>query len=338
MKPDRSSAAGKSGSAGSARLRPAAAPVLSLIGRTPLVPLTLSPEGVTLWAKCEFLNPSGSVKDRLAECLIADAERRGLLRPDSVILEVSSGNTGISLAMVGAAKGYRVCILMADTASVERRHLIRHFGAELRLFAPTRGYATGIELSRELAAHDPRIFLPRQFENPVNASDHEQHTAPEILRQMEGRIDAFVAGYGTGGTLVGVGRGLRTALPRVRVFAMEPAEAAMLSGESPCCHAIEGVAGGYLPPLLAHAQLDGVVKIASAEALTMTRRLASEFGLLVGTSSGANVAAALRVAREQVPGGRVVTLLCDRAERYYSTPLFDHPPTDRAAPVTAATN
>lgn len=310
-------------------------PVAALIGNTPLVPLRFLPEEITIQVKCEFLNPSGSVKDRLAWCVIEDAERRGLLRPGSIILECTSGNTGISLAMVGAAKGHRVKILMADTASVERRHLIRHFGAELQLFTPTNGYATGIEISRELAAHDPRIFLPRQFENPVNATDHERHTAPEILRQTGGRVDAFVAGYGTGGTLVGVGRGLRAALPRVRIFAMEPAEAAMLSGESPCCHAIEGIAGGYLPPLLSHARLDGVVKIGGAEALAMTRRLSREFGLPVGTSSGANVAAALRVAREHTPGGRVVTLLCDRAERYYSTALFDVRPGAPVAPTAA---
>ena len=297
--------------------------IFSLIGRTPLIPLRFHAEGLTIHAKCEFTNPTGSIKDRLALTILLDARRRGVLGPDSTILECTSGNTGISLAMVGAALGYRVKILMSDTASVERRHLVRHLGAELQLFKATNGYLTGIELSREMAAADPRYFLPRQFENPLNALDHEEHTGPEILAQMQNRVDGFVSGYGTGGTLTGCGRALRAANPRVRIVAMEPAEAAMLSGETPCCHSIEGVAGGYVPPLLHTAQIDGVVKVPSALALAMTCRLSREFGLLVGTSSGANVAAALQTARELGPDARVVTILCDRAERYYSTKLFD---------------
>ncbi len=297
-------------------------PVLSLIGNTPLVPLRFEPEGLTLFAKCEFLNPSGSIKDRLALTILTDARRRGQLRPDSIVLECTSGNTGISLAMVGAALGVKVTILMSDTASVERRHLMQHLGAELVLFKTDRGYVTGIELSREMAAKDPRYFLPRQFENELNARDHEHATGVEIIRQMERRVDAFVAGYGTGGTLKGCGKALRTAVPGVMICAMEPAEAAMLSGEMPCCHRIEGVAGGFVPPLLEGVKLDRHLKVSSAAALTMTQRLAREFGLLVGTSSGANVSAALALAREFGPAARVVTILCDRAERYYSTNLF----------------
>jgi cysteine synthase A len=296
--------------------------IFSLIGRTPLIPLRFSAEGLTIHAKAEFTNPSGSIKDRLALSILMDARDRGLLQPDSIILECTSGNTGISLAMVGAALGYRVQILMSETASVERRHLMRHFGAEVRLFKPTRGYLTGIELSRSLAAADPRIFLPRQFENPLNARDHEEHTGPEIIAQMAQKVDAFVSGYGTGGTLTGCGRALKRHNPAVQIVAMEPAEAAMLSGESPCCHTIEGVAGGYVPPLLAGAAIDQVVKVRSSDALAMTRRLAREFGLLVGTSSGANICAALQTARRLGPAARVVTILCDRAERYYSTSLF----------------
>ena len=297
-------------------------PVLTLIGDTPLLPLHFPETGRTLYAKAEFLNPSGSIKDRLALAIIEDAEERGLLRPDSIILECTSGNTGISLAMVGAAKGYRVKILMSESASVERRHLIRQLGGEVQLFAANRGYATGIELSLELAAQDPRIFLPRQFENPLNALDHEVATGPEILTQLGGPADAFVAGYGTGGTLTGCGRALKAARAATRILAMEPAEAAMLSGEMPCCHHIEGVAGGYIPPLLRDAKLDGVIKVSSADALAMTRRLSREFGLLVGTSSGANITAALRTACDLPPTAKVVTILCDRAERYYSTKLF----------------
>lgn len=300
-------------------------PLLALIGHTPLVELRFPQEGVTLHAKAEFLNPSGSIKDRLAACILLDARERGLLAPDSVILECTSGNTGIALAMVGTALGYRVKILMSDTASVERRHLMRHFGADLQLFRAMNGYGTGIEMAERMAAADPRIFLPRQFANPLNAQDHVDHTGREILAQLPARIDAFVSGYGTGGTLNGCSRALRAAHPAIKIVAMEPAEAAMLSGESPCCHSIEGVAGGYLPPLLQGVKVDWPEKVSSADALAMTRRLAREFGLLVGTSSGANVVAALRTARRLGPDARVVTILCDRAERYYSTKLFAEP-------------
>jgi len=299
--------------------------IFSAIGHTPLLRLHFAAEGFTVYAKAEFLNPTGSIKDRLALAILIDARARGLLRPDSTILECTSGNTGISLAMAGAALGYRVRILMSENASLERRHLLRHFGAEIQLFKPVRGYLTGIELSRELAAADPRIFLPRQFENPLNARDHEENTGPEIITQIAGRVDAFVSGYGTGGTLTGCSRALRRHNPAVKIVAMEPAEAALLSGESPCCHGIEGVAGGYVPPLLDRTAIDRVVKVSSADALAMTRRLAREFGLMVGTSSGANICAALQVARWLGPAARIATVLCDRAERYYSTSLFSAP-------------
>src|SRR5437762_4766037 len=269
--------------------------VLDLIGNTPVVPLQFEPEGVILYAKCEFLNPSGSIKDRLAKGVILDAEQRGLLRPDSIILECTSGNTGIALAMVGAARGYRVTVLMSEGASHERRKLIRQLGAELILFK-SGGYQTGIDLSREMAAKDNRYFLPRQFENPLNAEDHEHTTGQEILRQVPGPIDAVVAGYGTGGTLAGVGRAIKQRHPKAKIFAMEPAEAALLCGVMRCCHQIEGVADGFIPELLRAAPVDGEIKVTSAEELAMARRLNREFGLLVGTSSGANVAAALKVA------------------------------------------
>lgn len=306
------------------------APILALIGQTPLMPLSFAELGCTIYAKAEFLNPSGSIKDRLALTIIEDAEEHGLLKADSVILECTSGNTGIALAMVGAAKGYAVHILMSEGASLERRHLLRQLGATVQLFKPTEGYGTGIALTRTMAEHDPRYFLPRQFENPLNALDHEQHTGREILAQMDGRVDAFVSGYGTGGTLAGVAKALRAANPAVRVIAMEPAEAAMLSGECPCCHFIEGIAGGYLPPLVHTVHLDGIRKVASTDALAMTRRLSRDFGLLVGTSSGANVVAALAIAGELGPDARVATVLCDRAERYYSTALFEEGAAPRA--------
>ena len=296
--------------------------MLSLIGNTPLVPLRFEPEGLTLYAKCEFLNPSGSIKDRLAKTVLVDARERGLLRPDSIILECTSGNTGIALSMVGAALGYRVTILMSSTASEERRRLIRQLGADLIMFDSGGMYQTGIEMSRQMAANDSRYFLPRQFENPLNVADHEHSTGPEILRQVGGPVHAFVTGFGTGGTLAGCGKAIKHRWPEARILAMEPAEQALLAGEMPCCHSIEGVADGFVPALLRDAPLDGSVKVRSADALTMTRRLHREFGLLVGTSSGANVVAALQTARELGPTATVVTLLCDRAERYFSTRLF----------------
>ncbi|HEY3322420.1 MAG TPA: cysteine synthase family protein [Planctomycetota bacterium] len=296
--------------------------VLGLIGNTPLLPLRFEPEGLTVLAKCEFLNPSGSIKDRFAKAVIEDAEARGALTPESIILECTSGNTGIALAMVGAVKGYRVTILMSETASRERRSLMEQLGASVILFAPTKGYQTGIQLADEMLAQNPHYFLPRQFENPLNAHDHEHFTAQEILRQTDRPIDAFVAGYGTGGSLAGIGRALKQRFAGVKIVAMEPAEAAMLCGEMPCCHMIEGIAGGFLPPLLRTAPVDTEIAITSAEALAMTRRLHQDFGLLVGSSSGANVCAALKLAKELGPEKTVVTLLCDRAERYFSTALF----------------
>ncbi|HEY4416087.1 MAG TPA: cysteine synthase family protein [Verrucomicrobiae bacterium] len=296
--------------------------VVSLIGNTPLVPLRFEPEGLTIYAKCEFLNPSGSIKDRLAKTILLDARQRGLLRPDSIIVECSSGNTGIAMSMVGAALGHRVIILMSANASEERRLLIRQLGAELVLFDSGGMYQTGIELSREMAAQDSRCFLTRQFENPLNVEDHEFGTGQEILQQAVGPIDAFVSGFGTGGTLAGCGKAIKHRWPRARIIAMEPAEQALLAGEMPCCHFIEGVADGFIPQLLKDAPLDGHVKVRSADAQAMAVRLQREFGLLVGTSSGANIAAALTIAKDLGPQARVVTMLCDRAERYFSTRLF----------------
>lgn len=297
--------------------------VLSLIGNTPTVPLHFALEGVTLWAKCEFLNPSGSIKDRLAKHVLMDAERNGYLKSDSIILECSSGNTGIALSMVGAAMGYKVTILMSDSASIERRRIIRRLGAELILFSSGGRYQTGIEMSREMAARDKRYFLPRQFENPLNAEDHEHTTGPEMIRQIPAPIDAFVTGFGTGGTLAGVGTAIKAKYPHARIMAMEPAESALLAGECPCCHFIEGVADGFLPPLLRRAPVDGHLEVGSGEALAMTKRLHREFGFLVGTSSGANVVAALQLARELGKEATIATIFCDRAERYFSTPLFE---------------
>ena len=291
------------------------------IGDTPMVALRFKPEGLTIYTKCEFLNPSGSIKDRLARTVIEDAERRGLLRADSIILECSSGNTGVALAMMGAARGYKVKIVISEKASRERIQLIRQLGGEIVTF-PASSYRAGIELTQAMAAKDDRYFLPRQFENPLNAADHEHTTGIEILRQLDASVNAFVAGYGTGGTLAGISRALRRIDANTKIYAMEPAEATILLGEAPCCHFIEGVADGFIPPLLKDVALDGSVPVSSAEAMRMAQRLAREFGLLVGTSSGANVAAALQLVHRFGPDAKVVTLLPDRAERYFSTQLF----------------
>lgn len=297
--------------------------VLSLIGNTPIVPLRFEEEGITIHAKCEFLNPSGSIKDRFAKAALTDAEARGELREGSRILEVSSGNTGIAMSMIGAAMGYPVTILMSKGASEERRLLIRQLGAELILFESAGRYQTGIEMSWEMAEKDARYFLPRQFQNPINVEDHEHFTGAEIIRQIGGPIDAFVTGFGTGGTLGGCGKAIKKRWPQTKIYAMEPAEQALLAGEMPCCHLIEGVADGFIPELLREAPLDGHREVTSLNAVRMAQRLHREYGLLVGSSSGANVFAALEIARELGPEATVVTLLCDRAERYFSTPLFD---------------
>jgi cysteine synthase A len=292
------------------------------IGHTPILRLDFPEHARTIVAKCEFLNPSGSIKDRLARCVIDDAERRGTIKPDSIILECSSGNTGVAFAMLGAARGYAVTILLSAEASRERRQLIQQFGGKVLTFSG-HDYTVGIEMTRRMAAENPRYFLPRQFENPLNAADHEHQTAPEFLAQVQGRIDAFVAGYGTGGSLAGFTRALRRANSRVRVHAMEPAEAALLLGQCSCRHSIEGIADGFIPELLRGVDLDGVVTVSSAEARQMAQRLGRQFGLLVGTSSGANVVAAVRLAASLEPDAVVATLLCDRADRYFSTSLFN---------------
>lgn len=296
--------------------------LLSLVGNTPMIPLRFEAEDRTVWAKCEFLNPSGSIKDRLARTVVLDAERRGELHADSIILECTSGNTGIAFAMVGAARGYRVAIIMSARASSERRKIIEHFGAELILFEAS-GYLHGIEMSQRMARENSNYFLPRQFENPLNTLDHQHETAVEMLKQCPHPIDVFVAGYGTGGTLSGCYLGLKAANRDTKVYAMEPAEAALLAGEEACCHWIEGIAGGFVPPLIRGIALDGTHKVSSVEAIAVTRRLNREFGLLVGSSSGANVAAALHLAQHHGPSATVVTILCDRAERYFSTRLFE---------------
>ncbi len=293
------------------------------LAASPLLPLHFAAEEITVYAKAEYLHPSGSIKDRLAACIFTELIQLDRLTPDLRIVEVSSGNTGIALARLGARLGVAVHILMSDSASLERRSLIRHCGADLTLFHADRGYLTGIALAEDMAAADPRVFLPRQFENPLNAADHARHTGPEILAQMpDHRVDAFVSGYGTGGTLAGCAQALRPTNPSLTLAAVEVVGTGSAMAEMPCCELIEGFTGGFRPPLLADVPLDATLTVSVNDTLTMTRRLAREFGLLVGPSSGANVCAALRLAADLGPDARVATILCDRADRYLSTALF----------------
>lgn len=305
--------------------------VLQLVGDTPMIELHFQPENRRVFAKCEFRNPTGSVKDRLAKHVLVHAHRNGLLKPDSIILECSSGNTGIAMAMVGRVLGYDVTILMSSSASEERRKLIRQLGAELILFESQGRYQTGIDLSRRMAEVNPKYFLPRQFENPLNVEDHLLGTGKEILQQIHGPIHGFVSGYGTGGTLAGCGQAIKAVWPQAIIAAMQPTAVDLLGGECPCCHVIEGVADGFTPPLLESACIDRRLSVSGIQATLMTRRLQREFGLLVGTSSGANMVAALQLALELGEESTVVTLLCDRAERYFSTALFDLPGVEKVA-------
>ena len=298
--------------------------VLELIGRTPVVRLNklVSPDMATVWAKLERQNPGGSVKDRIALAMTLAAERDGRLRPGGVIVEPTSGNTGIGLAMVAAVKGYRCILVMPDTLSVERRKLFQAYGAEMVLTPGSLGMKGALARAREIAAETPGAFMPNQFENPANPDIHYRTTALEILTQVP-QLDAFVAGVGTGGTVTGVGRHLKEDIPHVTVVAVEPAESAVLSGGQAGSHKIQGIGAGFKPQVLDMDVVDEIVLVSSAEALAMTRRLAREEGLLVGISSGAATVAALELARRLGAGKTVVTVFPDTGERYLSTPVFE---------------
>lgn len=290
------------------------------IGHTPLIRLR-GPSNLTrcnIFAKAEFMNPGGSIKDRIARHILSEAEKRGELRPGSTIMEVTSGNTGIALAMVGAMRGYPVVIVMPKTVSGERRSMISSFGAKLELLDDLDGMQDAIARTEDLAAGRDDVFLPRQFANPDNTDAHRTSTGPEILRQLNGEIDAFVMGVGTGGTIMGVGRALRKAGSRARIVAVEPDESAMLSGAAPGPHGIQGLADGFIPALVNPDEIDQVVRVTTQDAIDAAQQIGAQEGLLVGISSGANVLAARQVAAELGPGHNVVTVLCDRGERYLS--------------------
>lgn len=294
--------------------------VLDSIGYTPLILLKQASQATDclIYAKAEYMNPGGSIKDRIAKHIILEAERRGDLKPGATILEVTSGNTGIALAMVGAIRGYHVVIMMPETVSKERRNMIESLGAELHLLKEINDIQAAVRRSVELAKAQPDIFLPNQFSNADNTACHEQTTGPEIIRQAEGNIAAFVMGVGTGGTLMGVGRALHRADVLALIIAVEPDESAVMSGDPPGRHGIQGLADGFIPDLINLEEIDQIVRVSTADAVAAAERLAREEGLLVGISSGANVLAATQVARDLGPGNTVVTVLPDRGERYLS--------------------
>jgi cysteine synthase A len=299
--------------------------ITDLIGSTPLVRLSRITAGVgaEVVAKLEFQNPGGSVKDRIALNMIAAAESAGLIGPDTILIEPTSGNTGIGLAMVAAARGYRCTLVMPDTMSIERRKLLRAFGAELILTPGSEGMRGAIRLATEMAASDSRYFMPQQFENPANPEVHRRITAEEIWQDTDGRLDIFVAGVGTGGTITGVGQALKPRLPGLRIVAVEPADSAVLSGGTPGPHKIQGIGAGFVPAVLDMSLVDEIIQVTNEEALVMARRMPAEEGILVGISSGAAIHAALEVAaRPESAGKRIVVIVPSYGERYLSTALF----------------
>ena len=298
---------------------------LDLIGSTPVVRLTRLPQldgvGAQVWAKLENFNPAGSVKDRICRAMIEAAEHDGLIQPGGTIIEPTSGNTGIGLALVASVKGYRLVLTMPDTMSEERRALLHAYGATLVLTPDTKGMHGAIRKAEEMLAEHPDWYMPQQFTNPANPEVHRRTTAREILAQLP-QVDAFVAGVGTGGTITGVGQVLRSERPDVRIYAVEPAASPVLSGGEPGFHHIQGIGAGFVPEILDTAIYDEVIAVPDEEAVKHTRALARYEGLLVGISSGAACAAATRVARKLGRGAVVLTVFPDTGERYLTTDLF----------------
>ena len=299
-----------------------------LVGKTPLLELTrLEKEHgleATLLAKLEYFNPAGSVKDRIARAMIEDAEASGALRPGAVIIEPTSGNTGIGLAAIAAAKGYRLIISMPETMSVERRRLMQAYGAELVLTEGAKGMKGAIAKAEELAQEIPDSFIPGQFRNPANPQIHRKTTGPEIWSDTDGRVDIFVAGIGTGGTITGVGEYLKERNPAVRIAAVEPADSPVLSGGAPGPHKIQGIGAGFVPEVLNTGIYDEVIRVGNEDAFAAGREIARREGILVGISSGAALWAAMEIAkRPQSRGKTIVVLLPDTGDRYLSTPLFE---------------
>lgn len=298
-----------------------------LIGKTPLLELTHIEESLGLkakiLAKLEYFNPAGSVKDRVAKAMLDDAEERGVLTPDSVIIEPTSGNTGIGLAAVAAARGYRIIIVMPETMSVERRQLMKAYGAELVLSDGSKGMTGAIEQAEVLAKELPHSFIPGQFVNPANAKAHRETTGPEIFEDTDGKVDVFVAGVGTGGTVTGVGEYLKSKNPDIRVVAVEPKTSAVLSTGKAGSHKIQGIGAGFVPKILNTKIYDEIIPVADADAFEYGRLVGKKEGVLVGISSGAALFAAVEVAkRPESAGKNIVVLLPDTGDRYLSTALF----------------
>ncbi len=298
--------------------------ILDTIGHTPVVKLQrIAPEHVTLYAKVESFNPGGSVKDRLALAIVLDAEAKGLLKPGDTIIEATSGNTGVALAMVAAARGYKFVATMVETFSIERRKLMRAYGAKV-ILTPAAERGSGMVRRAEELAKQHGWFLARQFANPANPAYYRQTTAAEILRDFAGRrLDHFVTGWGTGGTLTGVGEVLKVARPDVRITASEPAGASLLQGKEWQPHKIQGWTPDFVPDVLNREVADEILPVTDVESIATARRLAAEEGIFVGISGGATVAAALQVAQKAKPGDVLLAMLPDTGERYFSTPLFE---------------
>ena len=294
--------------------------ITELIGRTPLVRLNrLSPTGgATIYGKVEFFNPGGSVKDRICLNMIDEAERLGALKPGGTIVEPTSGNTGIGLALVAAVRGYKLILVMPESMSMERASLLSSYGAQLVLTPAWEGMKGAIRESESIIAQNPSYFMPDQFSNPANPAMHRKTTALEILESLDGKIDAFVAAVGTGGTITGCGEVFKERIPNVKVIAVEPAGSPVLSGGEPGPHKIQGIGAGFIPKVLNRAILDRVMTVTDDEAYQTAKQLSKKEGLLVGISAGANVFAAQKVAQELGPGKNVVTILCDTGERYIS--------------------
>ncbi len=301
--------------------------VKELIGNTPLVELINIEKEYQLQgrllAKLEYFNPAGSVKDRAAKAMIEDAEEKGLLKEGSVIIEPTSGNTGIGLAALAAVKGYRMILTMPDTMSVERRNILKAYGAEIELTEGSRGMAGAIARAEELAKEIPDSFIPGQFENPANAKAHRDTTGPEIWRDTDGAVDIFVAGVGTGGTITGTGEYLKSQNENIQIVAVEPAASPVLSGGVSGAHKIQGIGAGFVPELLNTSIYDEVFPVDNEDAFRLGREIAAKEGILVGISSGAALYAAVELAKKSENKGKtIVVLLPDSGDRYYSTPLF----------------
>ncbi len=306
--------------------RKVARSILELVGDTPMVELNkvVTPSMASVAAKLEAFNPGGSVKDRIAFAMVEDAEKRGLLKPGGTIVEPTSGNTGIGLAMVAAIRGYRLILTLPEGMSTERVSLLERFGAEVEITPAHEGMAGAVKKAREIAATVPEAYMPLQFSNPANPRTHRQTTAQEILRAVDVEIDAFVAGVGTGGTITGVGETLKKKNPKTKVVAVEPASSAVLSGKAAGSHRIQGIGAGFVPEVLDRSVIDEVITVEDMDAYTMARRLAKEEGILAGISAGAAVWAALKVAARLGKGKTVVVILPDTGERYLSLdPYFE---------------